>query len=74
MATQLDKISAAEQRGVLESFWTMLKECEERANVSDGSELLLRHWVSEWYKQWNRVTGSNCLPIWEMRKTKHGDR
>ena len=60
------KIPANEQNGVMETFWTMLRECETKADCDDDRVLV--HWVEAWYKQWNRVTGDNKQPVWVTRK------
>jgi hypothetical protein len=61
----LTKIPASEQEGVLSSFWTMLRDCESRADSTNDP--VGRHLVSEWYKQWNRITGQNHVPAWVAR-------
>lgn len=55
-----------EQSGVMETFWTMLRECECHADNED--DRVLKHWVEAWYMQWNRVTGLNQQPIWITRE------
>lgn len=54
---QLTKIPEAEQEGALSSFWTMLQECE--SNADNENNPVLKHWVSQWYEQWNRITGDS---------------
>lgn len=60
---QTTNIPAEEQENVLGSFWTMLQECETHANNCD--DRVLKHWVGQWYDQWNRVTGGDKNPIWD---------
>ena len=55
-----------EQNNVMETFWTMLRECESKADNED--DRLLKHWVGAWYRQWNRVTSDNKKPVWVIRK------
>ena len=55
-------LSEDELPNVMDSFWTMLQECETKANNND---IVLKHWVKQWYKQWNRIMGDNKNPIWE---------
>ena len=45
------KIPANEQNGVMETFWTMLRECETKADCDDDRVLV------------NRVTQVNALPL-----------
>lgn len=64
----LESIPKHEQANMLSSFWTMLQECETVVmNSKDGHmwrEVVLKHWVEQWYEQWNRVTGDNKKPRW----------
>lgn len=62
---QLTHIPANEQEGVLATFWTMLKEAESKADNDD--DLLLKHWVEQWFGQWNRITGGDAQPTWVTR-------
>jgi hypothetical protein len=41
----------------------MLGECESKAE--SNNDAVLKHWVSQWYKQWNRIIGDNKKPRWE---------
>jgi len=59
----LSKIPENEQEGVLGTFWAMLKELESIA-YSNEKDVILRHEVSAYYKQWNRITGDSKEPIW----------
>jgi len=61
----LDNIPKSEQKDFLASFWTMLKECDEKAD--DNADPVLRHWVSCWFQQWNKITGQNHAPSWVKR-------
>lgn len=65
---QLTKIPEAEQEGALSSFWTMLQECE--SNADNENNPVLKHWVSQWYEQWNRITGDSKVPRWVSRQAK----
>lgn len=60
------KIPKSEQQGVMETFWTMMRECESKADCDNDP--LLKHWVEQWFKQWSRVTGRECYPIWVSRQ------
>jgi hypothetical protein len=59
---QLTAIPPNEQESALGSFWTMLQECESKAD--DNNDPVLKHWVEQWYLQWNRITLSNKAPRW----------
>ena len=59
---QLNTIAQEEQEDAISTFWTMLQECEGKAN--DVNDPVLRHWVDGWYRQWNRITGDNKAPRW----------
>lgn len=56
-------IPAKDQKDVLDSFWTMLRECEEKAENENSS--FLRHQVEQLYDQWNRLTQSTAAPRWK---------
>lgn len=61
----LETIPAEEQKAVLESFWTMLRECDDKCVKSRNAgytDHMLMHWVRGWYQQWNRITGQNHVP------------
>jgi hypothetical protein len=58
----IQSISKDEQENILDSFWTMLCECENKA--IENNDNLLKCLVEDWYNQWNRVTGDNKSPIW----------
>lgn len=65
----LTNIPKAEQESALSSFWTMLQECDTTvANSKDKDgvfhEPVLKHWVEQWYTQWNRITNSDNAPSW----------
>lgn len=62
---QLTHIPAHEQEGVLSSFWTMLKEAESKAD--NENDPVLKHWVEQWFGQWNRITGSESKAKWVER-------
>lgn len=59
----LPKIPENEQEGVLGTFWAMLKELESIAH-SNENDVILRHEVTAYYKQWNRITSDNKSPSW----------
>lgn len=66
----ISKIAKSEQEGVLQTFWSMLQECETVvANSKDRDgvyhEPVLKHLVEQWYLQWNRVTNSTNKPRWD---------
>jgi hypothetical protein len=63
---QLKTIAPALQEDVISSFWTMLRECESRAD--DEKDPVLCVWVEGWYRQWNRMTGDDKQPVWLMRE------
>jgi len=58
----LKAIPQNEQESALSTFWTMLQECEGKAQ--DNDDPVLRLWVSQWYEQWNRITGDAKVPRW----------
>jgi hypothetical protein len=58
-------IPTHEQNNVMHSFWTMLRECETKAE--NENDIILKNWVAQWYQQWNRITGDNLLPSWEKK-------
>lgn len=58
----LTDIPKDEREGMISSFWQMLQECEQIADQND--DRVLKHFVNEWYVQWNRITGSNNKPGW----------
>jgi hypothetical protein len=68
---QMTEIPANEQENVLSSFWTMLQECESKAD--DGKNAVLRHWVVQWYAQWNRITGDSKEPRFVTRSREGAD-
>jgi len=51
---------------MISSFWSMLRELESVADNA-GCDVVLRHHVKCYYKQWNRITGDDKRPIWETR-------
>jgi len=56
------KIPEDEQDNVMNSFWTMLRECETSAENSD--DLILKRWVEQWYQQFSRISGLEFKPSW----------
>jgi hypothetical protein len=50
---------------VMSSFWSMLQECEQTAQ--DNQDPVLKHFVNQWYMQWNDVTGSDNQPRWKSK-------
>lgn len=69
---QTTTIAKKEQENMLSSFWTMLKECESKVDNSATKDPVLKHWVEQWYGQWNRVTGDNKEPVWVTRERSLG--
>lgn len=65
---QLDEIPKSEQKDFIASFWSMLRECETKAD--NDNDPLLKRWVESYYMQWNRITGAESRPIWIARKDK----
>lgn len=63
---QLETIAKSEQKDFISSFWTLLQEAETKADNDDDK--VLKHWVEQFYHQWNRVTGSDQKPRWIRRK------
>jgi hypothetical protein len=63
---QMTTIPADEQENVLASFWTMLQECE--SNADNENNPVLKHWVVQWYGQWNRITGDSKEPRFVTRE------
>lgn len=61
----LSKIPAGMQPDIISSFWTMMRECESKAD--NDRDPILKLWVEGWYRQWNRMTGSVQQPIWMTR-------
>jgi len=59
---QLKRIPKKEQENVLSNFWTMLRECESKAD--DNNSPVLKHWVNQWYGMWNRLTGDDKQARW----------
>lgn len=59
----LETIAPSQQKDVISSFWTMLKECESKAE--ENNDPVLKHWVKSWHKQWNEITGADQKPRWE---------
>jgi hypothetical protein len=55
-------IPGKEQEQILDEYWVMLSECKQRA--IQNNDRVLKHWVEEWYKSWNRVTLEHQLPNW----------
>lgn len=60
--TDYTRISDDEQQNMLSSFLQMLVECEIKAQCDNDP--VLKHWVEQWFQQWNRVTGDNKKPQW----------
>lgn len=59
-------ISLDEQENLMNSFWSMLKECESKAD--NDNDVVLKHWVEQWYQQWNRIQGGDQIPRWKKNK------
>ena len=69
---QMSSIPKKEQENMLSSFWTMLQECESKVDNSERKDPVLKHWVEQWYGQWNRITGDNKEPVWQRREKQLG--
>lgn len=65
---QMTKIPEDEQENVLANFWTMLQNCESKAD--DENNPVLKHWVTQWYEQWNRITGDSKEPRFVTRQRR----
>ena len=59
------KISAKEQTGVMESFWSMMKELESQADQERRN--LEKHMVEGYFRQWNRIMKDTARPSWVLR-------
>jgi hypothetical protein len=60
------KIPSDEQTNVMSSFWMMLRECETLADNDD--DIILKHMVEGWYRQWNLICKDNKEPVWKTRQ------
>jgi hypothetical protein len=60
---QMTDIPKNMQEDTISSFWTMLQLLESDAHCN--KDPVLKHWVSQWYQQWNEITGDNKKPRWE---------
>jgi hypothetical protein len=47
---------------LLDSFWYLLGEAESKAMNDD--DILLKHQVECFYRQYNELTGAECKPRW----------
>jgi len=68
----MNNIPTEMHNAVLESFWSMLQECEIRADSENDA--ILKHLVKQWYDQWNVIVGADLLPIWTVREVIANDR
>lgn len=55
---------------LLGNFWSMLRECESRAD--SDKDAVLRHQVEGYYRQWNHLTGQDHAPAWVRRASIAG--
>lgn len=62
---QLETIAQGLQAGIIGSFWSMLRECEERAAANNNH--ILKRQVEGYYRQWNEMTNSTQEPSWVRR-------
>lgn len=62
---QLETIAPDLQKDIIGSFWSMLRECEGRAD--DNDDRVLKHQVEGYYRQWNEMTNMTHEPIWVRR-------
>lgn len=55
---------------IIQSFWTMLRECETKAD--DNNDPVLKIWVEGWYRQWCEMSESEIVrePIWATRRRR----
>lgn len=60
------KLPKKEHENVMSSFWTMLRECDSKAD--EDNDPILKLWVSQWYNQYNRICGTNAKPTWVVRE------
>lgn len=69
-AALIEKKAAEAEReklnDAMDTFWTMLKECETSADNRD--DRVLKHCVEGWYSQYARITGGEIKePRWIER-------
>lgn len=55
-------IKPTKQQDIMDSFWTMMKECE--TNADNDEDRVLKIQVEGWYRQYNTVTGFDLKPRW----------
>ena len=56
------KIPENEQDGVMDVYWTMMRECETHAH--NTNDAILKMWVEAWYEKYNRISGLKNKPAW----------
>jgi len=61
-----ETIPEGEQRGFIETYWRLLAETEALAD--NNNDAFLQRLVEGAYQQWNRVTGQDHKPRWQIRK------
>jgi hypothetical protein len=61
----LNNIPKDMQEDFIASFWAMLRECETTAD--NNNDPILKHMVSGYYRQWNKVADDNKEPCWISR-------
>lgn len=59
------KISKKDQHGVMESFWTMMKNLEIVAD--NENDPVMKNMVEGFFRQWNRIADDTSTPIWDKR-------
>lgn len=57
--------TAQDSENLLASFWSMLRECESKAD--SNKDAVLRLQVEGYYRQWNHLTGQDHAPAWVRR-------
>ena len=62
---QLENIPRSMHRDVIHSYWTMMMELMSQADNQEDTVLKVQ--VEGYFRQWNRMTGSNDKPKWMTR-------
>lgn len=68
MSTLATSIPKRMHSDIIHSFWSMMHECESKADNDD--DRVLKHLVEGWFRQWNTLNGSNMKPRWIIRREK----
>lgn len=56
-------MTKTQQQDLLDSFWYLLGETEQKAMNDD--DILLKHQVECFYRQYNELRGTDCKPRWK---------